>query len=119
MSQRGVRYKILSMSDVEAADVAAGRECTPDSLQSEFQSKSERNGMEMMVIAVTDKPCKAEELQTATWKSVGPEYLHENWSKHFNLKDTIALKAIYRKEHSLTQKEVDEIMEKKVEMIDE
>jgi hypothetical protein len=53
------------------------------------------------------------------WKDVDSHYLHDNWSKHFNLKDTIFLKALYRKEHSLTQKEVDEIMEKKVELLEE
>ena len=119
MSKRGVRYEILTMSDVEAADLAAGKECTPNSLQSEFQAKSERNGMEMMVRAVTEKPCTPEELQTTKWVTLNPAVLHESWSKHFNLKDTIALKAIYRKEHSLTQSEVDEIMEKKVEMAEE
>jgi hypothetical protein len=119
MSQRGVRYEVLSMSDIDAADLAAGRECTKDSLQSEFLSKSQRYGMEMMVREVTEKPCTPEELQAAKWKPVNAEYLRDNWSKHFNLKDTIALKAIFRKEHSLTEDEVNEIMGKQVELIAE
>lgn len=118
MSKRGVRYEVLTMSDVEAADTDAGKSCTPESLQSEFQSKSERNGMEMMIRAVTEKPCSAEDIQTASWKEVDARYLHDNWSKYFNLKDTIFLKALYRKEHSLTQKEVDDIMGKVVELLE-
>ena len=119
LTSRGVRCKVLSMQDVEAADKAAGALCTPESLQSEFQALSERFGMEMMVQEVTEKPCAEADLPTAKWKKVSAEHLNEHWKKYFGLKDTIALKSIYRKEHSLTQKEVDEIMGKKVELADE
>jgi hypothetical protein len=99
---------------VEAAELAAAKQVTPQSLQSEFNSIVEKEGIEMMVREVSEPGENPQK-----WKKVNAELLHGEWKKFFGLKDTIALKAVYRKEHNITEKELEAIMEKKVDVLED
>ena len=81
----------------------------------EYQNKIERLGMEMMIKEVSE-PCKKGETPTS-WTKVTPQDLSLGMGKYFTAKDMSTLKALYRAEHSVSQAEVDAILESKINVL--
>ena len=118
MSGRAVRYEVLSTKEVEAAESAAARAVTKESTMGEYNNEVTRLEMQMMIKSMTE-PVKEADLPTAKWLPTSAQDLDMQWSKYFNVKDTAALKRICTDEHTVSQSDIDAIMEGKVVVLED
>ncbi len=114
-SGRAVRVEPLTAAEIETAELTAATEITKDSLQLEYQNKVERLGMEVMIKEISEPAAKG--ATPEGWKKVTPQDLALGMSKYFTAKDMSTLKALYRSEHSVSQAEVDAILESKINVL--
>jgi hypothetical protein len=109
MCQRGVRYRVLTVDQIEHNERQIATELSKESSMMEYRAKVARLGLEEMIIAVSD-PVTPEKIMSASWKAVTGDSLSRDWSTLFNAKDTAVLKSIYANEHTVSQEELDLIM---------
>ena len=114
-SGRAVRVETLTSTQIEANEVIAASETTKDSIVMEYQNKIERLGMEVMIKEISEPTAKG--ATPEGWKKVTPQDLALSMSKYFTAKDMSTLKALYRAEHSVSQAEVDAILESKINVL--
>lgn len=114
-SGRYVRYRVLSSTEVDQVEKLASDEMEKDSNTFDLNTAVARNGLERMVVAVTE-PAKNGTVPAFT--PCTPGELSTQWAKLFTARDTAVLKRLYQREHVVTEAEVDAIMEGKVQETD-
>jgi hypothetical protein len=115
-SGRAVRLDTLTYTELEAAEVTAAREITKDSLNVEYSNKVIRLGIEMMIKEYSN-PVAKDAVSTATWHKADPAELSLSMGKIFTAKDMATLKAVFSSEHSVSQADVDAILESKINVL--
>lgn len=117
-SGRWVRYRLLSTSEVERNEIAAGAVATKATPMVEFNANVERPGMAQMVLAYSSPIKRGDRPAADAWKApAGNELIGDGWSAVFGAKDTAVFKSIYRSEHGVSQDELDAIMAGKVAVL--
>jgi hypothetical protein len=117
MSGRAVRLEVLTTTQIEAAEIAAARDVTSESLQLEYKNKFEKLCMVQMIKEYTEK-VTPEKLPEAKWNKSDPADLDvRGLSTYFNTRDIPVLKTWFRTKHDVTQAEVDEVLGKEVAVV--
>lgn len=116
-SGRGVRYRPLSISQMDKNELAAAKDLDEGFTQTEYSAKVLQFGLQDMIVSVTDPGLKT--LDGATWHKLDTQTLAVTWETYFTTRDTSILRRIYNTEHGCSQVEVEEIMSGKVQVLEE
>lgn len=124
MSGRMVRYRILGVDEIQRNEESVAREASTDKTMSVLQYNAKVNdlGRITMIVAVTEKMTKSQRADTAPaavkWQRVDAATLEMKWKEFFTTKDTVALRAIYDREHSVSASDLEAIMSGKAEELE-
>lgn len=127
-SGRGLEYKILSMAEVDKVEQLARGDIEEGNTMLDFQYAVAKNGLEHMIVGYTDPitperwaglPVKQEDgsekaQAPLAWITCGPAEVGAQLTSLFTARDVAALRTIYRREHVVTDEDVDLIMGGKV-----
>ena len=117
-SGRGVRYRILKPSELDHNEMQAARGLEKDDTVLKYELDVLHMGLYMMVTAYTE-PTQKDLNGSAKWIKADPDSLETQWNELFTTKDTVLLKAIYKREHGTSNAEVEEILSGKVDVLEE
>lgn len=114
-SGRGVRYRVLKPSELDANEVAASKTLEEGFTASEYSVETMRLGLAVMVLAYTET--NAKDLPSARWTQSDRAMLDRQWDALFTTRDTNVLRRIFREEHGVNDDEFEAIMAGKVEVL--
>ena|ERR1051325_1331431 len=120
-SGRGVRLALLSPDECDRVMLMAAKELGESGTMLELRKKEARDGVCVMVKAVTKETnLDQESVLKATWVEVTPAVLSdpEQFTKYFNAKDAVILDNLYRRYHEASVDEIDKIMGKALSTVD-
>ena len=119
-SGRAIRYRVLTPDEVEKAEQLAEADVNESTTVLALDKAVVREGLHMMIREVSE-PVKPEALPALTaeqWRKVDPRALSTDWPKLFTAKDTKLLQRLYRREHLVTEADLDKLMSGKVRETD-
>jgi len=114
-SGRGVRYRILTPSELDRNEITAAKTLDDAFTRAEYQVEVQRLGCVQMIVAYTDEGVT--ETQTAKWTTASAATLDTQWDSVFCTKDSGVLRAIFQREHGVSKDEVDAILKGKAEVL--
>jgi hypothetical protein len=112
-SGRGVRLRALALDDCAKVRETVAAELGPEATMLQFNLANSRSCVSAMVAEVTENAGfkASKDLVGATWKKVTRQELEEGGlAKYFTTPDLDALIKVFQKTHSVTEKEVDDIL---------
>jgi hypothetical protein len=114
-SGRGVRYRILSPSELDRNEITAAKTLDDGFTRAEYQVEVQRLGVVQMIVSYTDG--SVQDPQTAKWTPANSALLDTQWDSIFCTKDSGVLRAIFQREHGVSKEEVDAILKGKAEVL--
>ncbi len=114
LSGRSVRYKVLSMPDVDAIEVSNIKAADKDASMWEIKQGIAMDGVRAMIQEVSEPHKPNQPAQDVQWRKVDAKTLMLEWAKLFTTKDTSVLRRLYDREHVVSEKEVDDLFAGKV-----